>query len=434
MARTLLDAKLDSRASRQRLKLRREPYWRTISEGLAIGYRKGSKGGTWIARHYTSEHGRRFYSIGTADDVADADGTHILSFAQAQEAGRKWFSDLARRDDGEISSEGYTVANAMADYVTAYKRRGGKALYRMQSNINAHINPTLGDKLLTKLTRRQMEAWLDGIAATDPRKRTKQGAEQQYRTITEANEEALRRRRNSANRVLNILKAALNLAHQNRRALNRDAWEAVKPYREVDSPKIRYLSDDEARRLMNACADDMRMIATGALLSGARYGELAALTVANFNTDSGTLHIQRSKSGKPRYIVLTDEGRTFFADMVTGKKGDTLIFLRASGAKWKHADQYRPIQDACKAANIFPAIGFHILRHTYGSRLAMQGVPMAVIAAQLGHADTRMTEKHYAHLAPSYVAETVRAAFTDMGLNKENKIQTLALKTAKIRR
>ena len=279
-----------------------------------------------------------------------------------------------------------------------------------------------------------MEAWLDGIAATDPRKRTKQGAEQQYRTITEANEEALRRRRNSANRVLNILKAALNFAHQNRRALNRDAWEAVKPYREVDSPKIRYLSDDEARRLMNACADDMRMIATGALLSGARYGELAALTVANFNTDSGTLHIQRSKSGKPRYIVLTDEGRTFFADMVTGKKGDTLIFLRASGAKWKHADQYRPIQDACKAANIFPAIGFHILRHTYGSRLAMQGVPMAVIAAQLGHADTRMTEKHYAHLAPSYVAETVRAAFTDMGLNKENKIQTLALKTAKIRR
>ena len=35
---------------------------------------------------------------------------------------------------------------------------------------------------------------------------------------------------------------------------------------------------------------------------------------------------------------------------------------------------------------------------------------MGVIAAQLGHADTRMTEKHYAHLAPSYIAKTVRAA------------------------
>jgi hypothetical protein len=34
---------------------------------------------------------------------------------------------------------------------------------------------------------------------------------------------------------------------------------------------------------------------------------------------------------------------------------------------------------------------------------------MAVIAQQLGHADTRMTERHYAHLAPNYVATTIRA-------------------------
>jgi integrase len=40
----------------------------------------------------------------------------------------------------------------------------------------------------------------------------------------------------------------------------------------------------------------------------------------------------------------------------------------------------------------------------------MQDVPMGVIAAQLGHSDTRMTENHYAHLWPNYVAETVRAA------------------------
>jgi hypothetical protein len=36
---------------------------------------------------------------------------------------------------------------------------------------------------------------------------------------------------------------------------------------------------------------------------------------------------------------------------------------------------------------------------------------MAVIARQLGHADTRMTERHYAHLAPNYVAQTIRANF-----------------------
>ena len=41
----------------------------------------------------------------------------------------------------------------------------------------------------------------------------------------------------------------------------------------------------------------------------------------------------------------------------------------------------------------------------------MRGVPLAVIAAQLGQADTRMVENHYGHLSPSYIADTVRAAF-----------------------
>jgi hypothetical protein len=44
---------------------------------------------------------------------------------------------------------------------------------------------------------------------------------------------------------------------------------------------------------------------------------------------------------------------------------------------------------------------------------------MGVIAEQLGHADTRMTEKHYAHLAPSYVADTIRAHFPRLGIAGE---------------
>jgi len=69
------------------------------------------------------------------------------------------------------------------------------------------------------------------------------------------------------------------------------------------------------------------------------------------------------------------------------------------------------MHEACARAGIAPAVGFHVLRHTHGSLLAMRGVPMAVIARQLGHADTRITEKHYAHLAPNYVADTIRQGF-----------------------
>src|SRR5215510_5948915 len=104
------------RAARLRLKKRREPYWRSISEGLAVGYRRGLKGGTWIARHYSAEHGRRHQSIGTAD--ADADGAHVLSFAQAQEGARKWFADLGRRDRGEVRSGPYSVRECLEEYLT----------------------------------------------------------------------------------------------------------------------------------------------------------------------------------------------------------------------------------------------------------------------------------------------------------------------------
>ena len=59
------------------------------------------------------------------------------------------------------------------------------------------------------------------------------------------------------------------------------------------------------------------------------------------------------------------------------------------------------------------------------SRAVMTGAPLAVVAAQLGHSDTRMVEKHYGHLAPSYVADTVRNAFTSMGVVEATSIVPL---------
>jgi integrase len=55
----------------------------------------------------------------------------------------------------------------------------------------------------------------------------------------------------------------------------------------------------------------------------------------------------------------------------------------------------------------------------------MRGVPMGVIAAQLGHQDTRMTEKHYAHLSPSYVADTIRAHFPTLGIAAKSSVMPI---------
>jgi hypothetical protein len=42
--------------------------------------------------------------------------------------------------------------------------------------------------------------------------------------------------------------------------------------------------------------------------------------------------------------------------------------------------------------------------------MIMDGVPLMVVARNLGHADTRMVEKDYGHLATSYMREAIRAA------------------------
>ena len=65
--------------------------------------------------------------------------------------------------------------------------------------------------------------------------------------------------------------------------------------------------------------------------------------------------------------------------------------------------------EACERARIKPAISFHILRHTWASHAVMNSMPLMVVAKNLGHADTRMVEKHYGHLAPSFIADAIRA-------------------------
>jgi Phage integrase family len=206
--------------------------------------------------------------------------------------------------------------------------------------------------------------------------------------------------------VLTVLKAALNFVHGEGRVSCRPVWSLVKPYRAVDAARLRYLSDDESRRLVNACEPEFRDLVKAALVTGCRYGELAAFTVEDFNPDAGAIRVRTSKSGKARHVYLTDEGQSFFSALARRRKPRDFLLKRTDGKAWRSSDQQRPLARACKAARLVP-LTFHELRHTYASRLVMNGAPLPVVARQLGHSDTRMVEKHYGHMAPSYVADTV---------------------------
>jgi len=423
MARKLRDTSLETREARLRLKARGKPYWRLLEAGRHLGYRKRARGGTWVARAFAGD-GRYLESgLGLADDASDADGVHVLSFGQAQDKARAWCAAQARIRDGlePVPAGPYTVADALEAYETHYQRQG-RGLAMVRSAIRTHIKPALGEIEVARLTPQRIEAWLHDLADAAPLVRPNTLTGKRRKRAKATTSDGRRQRRATANRVLTVLKAALNRAWQSGKVSSDDAWRRVKPFRGVDAPLVRYLTEDEARRLVNASAPDLRQIVRAALLTGCRYGELTRLCAADFNPDAGTVLVRESKSGKPRHVVLTEEGRQFLASVTAGKASDELMFRRANGGAWNKTDQRRPLLEACKAAEIKPAIGFHVLRHTHGSTLAMRGTPLAVIARQLGHADTRMTERHYAHLSPSYVADTIRANMPILGIVEKGNV------------
>ena len=224
------------------------------------------------------------------------------------------------------------------------------------------------------------------------------------------------------------MRAPLNHAFRDDLVASDAAWRKVKPFKDVDAARVRYLTVAQARRLVNATDSEFRPLVQAALQTGCRYSELARLEVADFNPDSGTLAIRQSKSGKARHVVLTDEGVFLFRQLTAGRAGSEIMLPKANGKAWRASHQLRPTAQACKHAKIDPPVSFHALRHTWASHAVMNGVPLLVVAKNLGHADTRMVEKHYGHLAPSYIANAIRAGAPKFGFKPNPKIATLATK------
>ena len=337
-----------------------------------------------------------------------------MSFQAAQDSARRWLEGLTHLDAGEASTGPYTVERVMVDYLSNRQKAKRKPLKDMQSIINAHILPTLGTIDVAKLTFSRIERWRDSLAESDPKVRVKAGAEPASRKIDSDDSEVMRKRYATANRIFTVLRAALNFAYKRGKISTRAAWDRVTPFASVDAPKVRHLTLAECRRLTDACPADFRQLVHAALYTGCRYGELIAMRVDAFDTASHSIHVAESKSGKSRFVPLSDEGAAFFRAVVNGREKG-LLFLHDDGKDatedrgWEASQQRHWMLKACEKAEIAPAISFHILRHTYASHLGMNNTELGVIRDALGHADTRMTERHYAHLSQSHLAKAIRA-------------------------
>ena len=446
MARTKRSTKLSSRESRSKLE-RGKRYQEPLAEGRYIAYRRplNNQAGSWLARWTDLDTSKSIqHRLGDADDLMDADGVNILDFAAAQKKAEIWFAE--RNNRAQIEATGvpvvtgpYTVATAVEDYLRDAKRRGVKGHAIMTTTFNAHILPELRDIPLAKLTKPRIEAWFQALSESPRRKTGKLRTEVELLAPPTTDEER-RARKDSANRVLTNLKAALNYAVNAKHYTGPTPWRDVKKFKNVGTARVRFLTVTEQRRLVNVCPEGFKQLVQAALYTGCRYGELCRLRVQDFDATANTVFIEKSKSGKPRHIALTEEASTWFKEQIVGRgRGESLLLkpnAKGKGRKyqedplaWGPHDQKKLMLKACEDAKIDP-LGFHELRHTYASGLVNAGVPLAYVAAQLGHADTSMVEKHYGHLSPSAMANSIRMLAPKLKISKP-KIKPLKIEKKK---
>jgi integrase len=253
-----------------------------------------------------------------------------------------------------------------------------------------------GTHQVSDLTTSDLQRWRDGLVSQPPADAD----------LTEAQRrEQLRASQASANRFWTVCRAALNFAFTSGRVDADLAWRRLKPFQGVDQARTRFLSVTECNKLLRACPTHFGKLAQAALLTGLRPGELVRLTVERFE---GTRLEVAAGKGKLRHVPLTRAGQAFFKKLGKKRQPGDLMLPNSEGRAWTPKQIARAMRAAVTAAKLPPAV-FYDLRRSYGSLLANAGAGLSIIANALGHADTRMTKRHYAHLLDSVVAAELQA-------------------------
>jgi integrase len=318
---------------------------------------------------------------------------------------------IAAMDEGAyVEKNKLTVKQFLNDRLAAWeaaKRIAPKSAERYRELLDGQILPHLGEKLLQKLTVKDVEDW-HGTLISSGRKDGKGGI------------------------------AARSVGHAHR-LLNRMLKEAQRfdlivknPIVDNESlPKVRQqevqiVSEDQLPVLLEKIrGHKIESVALLALFCGLRRGEILALKWGNVDLDRSVLRVRhsleetraggvrfkepKSKAGR-RDVTLPDvvvgvlrrhriEQLKLRAKLGLGRPSDDdLVFWQLNG---------QPIGPRHFSANVWPAaarkigmpeITFHSLRHTHASQLIAAGVDVVTISKRLGHSSPNITLGTYAHL------------------------------------
>ncbi|MBW1768069.1 MAG: site-specific integrase [Deltaproteobacteria bacterium] len=225
---------------------------------------------------------------------------------------------------------------------------------------------------------------------------------------------------------------ALAVARQIWNMAQRDGiTDKESPTREVKKPKIdnkrvRFLTHDEADRLLEHLSIKSQQVHDMALLSlhtGMRASEIFSLSWSSIHTDTGIIDVFDAKGGS-RQAHMTKRIKEMFLSRDC-ESPNNLVFKDRNGKQIKQASNTfeRTVDDLDFNKSVTDhrqKVLFHTLRHTYASWLVQQGEPLYTVQKLMGHASIAMTER-YSHLAPDNLKSAVKNFEKNINVNQDKK-------------
>jgi len=379
---------LTTKSVRQKLKVRRDPYWMRMHKFCHLGFRRGPD--TWIARFTRRDNAGYKYEFRALDGATD--------FDSAKDAAETWFEKMGS-PAARVVRRG-TVRDALETYLKHLEEQG-----RSDTARNAEFNhfkvTVWSDRLasipLEDLTRQDFREW---------RERLRDG--RQNRTV---------------NRHVRAVVAGLNRAVKEGHVGNPDAWaiDALADDAEVGGETTVSLKPSQRQAIIRAASPAAGDFLRAIDYTGGRPGELAAATVADFDAGDGTLTLRHKKGRparlRPRSVVLGRDAVMFFKAQAKGKMPAAPLLVDGERQPWGRHRWAEDVQKAIAAVNakargakrIPKGTSAYSFRHARISELLQAyGIDPLTVAHQTG-TSLRMIEQNYFRFIPPSLRDKLAA-------------------------
>ncbi len=363
-----MSTKIDTPTARKELAPRPAPYFQRLEQGAYIGYRKlDENSGTWVARWRNEEGKQLNHTLGSFD-----------TYDLASKAAKNWIKSAK----GGVT-EVITVEEACKRYVVDRRiEKGDGNADDAEGRFKRTIYDTpFGRIKLSALKTSHIVEWRNKRAEIDDDE-------------DDEDPEAQRRAKDTANRYLTTLKAALNLAYRTGLITDTAQWDRVESFKGVGKRRERFLTMPERKKLLLAASSHLGIFIRALLLTAARPGEIANCKVGDFNK-SGLLTLD-GKIGR-RTVPIAPDATKLLIECSAERDSNEPLLTRKDGKAWTRFDWRDEIKDARTNAGLGDDVVAYTLRHVAITEMIVSGIdPLSV--AKLAGTSIAMIQRHYGHL------------------------------------